>query len=87
MTRIHIAIAMIAMSVGAAQAATVENMDDKAYTLTVTEGGERSEIGIEAGQTISICPGGCFLTLPDGDRAALSGNETVEITGGRAKIK
>ena len=82
-----IAVATLGLSAAAASAATVVNMDDKDYMLTVTEGGERSEVGLGAGQTLSLCNAGCFLTLPNGDREALSGNETVEISGGRAKIK
>ena len=79
--------AVLGLSASAVQAATVVNMDDTDYTLTVTEAGERSEIGLAAGQTISLCNAGCFLTLPNGDRETLSGTETVEISGGRARIK
>ena len=82
-----IAAVALSLSAVAVHAATVVNKDDKDYTLTVTEGGERSEIGLSAGQTISVCSGGCFITLPNGDREALAGSETVEISGGRARIK
>jgi len=87
MKKFVIAIAMLGLSAGAVTAATVTNRDDKDYTLTVTESGNRTEVGLAAGQTISVCGGGCFLTLPNGDRETLSGSETVEISGGRASIK
>jgi hypothetical protein len=81
------AIAVLGFAASAAAAATIVNKDDKPYTLIITEGGQRSEIGLGAGQTIMPCSAGCFLTLPNGDREALTGNETVEISGGRAKVK
>lgn len=87
MKRFLITTAMLGLTAAAAQAATIINKDDNSYALVVSEGGQRSEIALGAGQTITICHGGCFLTLPNGDREALSGNETVEISGGRAKIK
>ena len=87
MKRLLIAAAALALGAVSAGAATVINKDDKDYTLTVTEGGDRSEIGLGAGQTISLCNSGCFITMPNGDREALTGNETVEINGGRAKVK
>lgn len=79
--------ALVAISASAASAATIINKDDKDYTLVITEGGDKTDLSLAAGQTISVCPSGCFVTLPDGDRAALTGPETVEISGGRAKIK
>lgn len=87
MKRVLIAIATLGLTAAATQAATVKNNDDKAYTLVVTEGGQRSEIALGAGQSITVCSGGCFITLPNGDREALSGGEAVEISGGRAKVK
>lgn len=67
-------------------AATVTNRDDTAYTLVVSEGGSQVEVGIGAGETIEICPQGCFVTMPNGDREVLAGPETVEIEGGRGNI-
>lgn len=87
MKQFLIAAATLGFAAAAADAATVINRDDTNYTLTVTEGGSRSEIGLAAGQTITLCNSGCFITLPNGDREALSGNETVEIAGGRARVR
>ena len=71
----------------AAEAASITNSDSTAYTLVVTEGSQQTEVGIAPGQSIDICSGGCFVTMPNGDREALTGNETVDITGGKAIIK
>ena len=72
---------------GAAYAASAVNLDSEARTLIVTEGGARSELAIAAGETVEFCASGCFVTLPNGDREALTGSETLEISGGAARIK
>ncbi|WP_378950333.1 hypothetical protein [Mesorhizobium sp. ANAO-SY3R2] len=77
---------ILAMS-GAAFAASAVNRDSEPRTLIVTEGGSKSELAIAAGETVEFCSSGCFVTLPNGDREALSGSETVEISGGSARIK
>ena len=87
MTPIRAAAVTLVLLTGTASAATVVNQDAQAYTLVVTEGGQKSEVGLAAGQTIDVCGGGCFITMPNGDREALSGGETVEIKGGTATIK
>jgi hypothetical protein len=69
-----------------AVAATVTNLDDTPHTLTVTEGGAQLQVPIGAGETVEICPQGCFVTLPDGDRAVLTGADRLEIEGGRGRI-
>jgi hypothetical protein len=71
----------------AANAATIINSDGEAYMLVVTESGQQTEIGVGAGETKQLCAGGCFLTLPNGDREALSGTETIEIKDGKANIR
>ena len=77
----------LAMAVATpAVAATVTNLDDTAYTLVVTEGGAQLDVPVGAGETVEICPSGCFVTLPDGDRAVLTGPERVEIKAGRGRI-
>jgi hypothetical protein len=81
------AILVLSATASAAGAATIINMDGQAYSLQITEGGEQNEIGIQPGETISACPAGCFVTMPNGDRETLSGSETVEIVGGKANIK
>jgi hypothetical protein len=70
-----------------AMAASITNKDTDTQVLVVVEGGSRVEIALEPGATESICPSGCFVTLPNGDRIALSGGEEVEIEGGAASIK
>jgi len=77
----------LAFWIGAANAATVTNKDGAAILIVVTEGGQKTEVGIESGQSVNVCGGGCFVTMPNGDRETLSGGETVEITGGKASIK
>ena len=34
-----------------------------------------------------FCLDGCFVALPNGDRAALTGDEIIEVSGGRIKTK
>jgi hypothetical protein len=70
-----------------AMAATVTNKDAEAHVLVVVEGGSRMEVAIDAGSTQTICPSGCFVTLPNGDRIGLAGGETVEIEAGAASVK
>ncbi len=79
-------IAMLAMT-SIASAASVVNRDADAQTLMVTEGADKAELTVGPGETIEFCAGGCFVTMPNGDRQALTGSETVEISGGAAKIK
>lgn len=69
-----------------ALAASVTNQNGEPNTLIVTEDGIKSELVVGAGQTISFCLSGCFITLPNGDRAALAGSESVELVGGNAII-
>lgn len=78
--------ALLAMA-GPALAASAVNMDAEPRTLIVTEGGSRSELTVAAGETVDFCAGGCFVTLPNGDLEALTGAETIEISGGVARIK
>lgn len=87
MKSVFAAVAALVLSAGLAHAATITNKDGGAITVTVTEGGQQSEVGIGPGESVSVCAGGCFVTMPNGDREALSGGETVEISGGKASIK
>ena len=80
------AIALMAAT-GVSQAASVVNLDQKSYTLIVSEGGSKTELALSAGETVEFCASGCFVTMPNGDREALTGGETVEISGGVAKVK
>ncbi len=79
-------IALLALA-GAAHSASAVNRDGEPRTLIVTEGGSKSELSLAAGETVDFCSAGCFVTMPNGDREALTGSETVEITGGVGKIK
>lgn len=76
----------LAMS-GSAYAASAVNLDSEPRTLIVTEGGSKTELALAAGETVEFCSDGCFVTMPNGDREALTGAETVEISGGVARIK
>lgn len=55
--------------------------------LTVVENGTKVNVAIDAGATETMCASGCFVTLPNGDRIGLVGDETVEIKNGAALIK
>ncbi len=70
-----------------AWSATVTNKDGEATVLVVVEGESRMEVAISAGSTESICPSGCFITTPSGDRIGLQGDETIEIVNGSAVVK
>jgi hypothetical protein len=72
---------------GSAGAASIVNLDAEVRTLVVTEGTRQEELAIGPSQTVQFCAAGCFVTLPNGDRTALSGSETLEIQGGQARIK
>ncbi len=83
-------IVMLLVSAGMAapaMAASVTNKDADTQVLVIVEGGSRVEIALEPGTTETICPAGCFVTLPNGDRIALNGGEDVEIEGGAASVK
>ncbi len=77
----------LAASAGQAIAASAVNLDNEPRTIIVTEGGNKQEITMGAGETVEFCTGGCFVTMPNGDREALTGGETIEISGGAGKIK
>lgn len=70
-----------------AWSATVTNTDGETVVLIVVEGENRMEVAIGAGGTDSICPSGCFITTPSGDRVGLQGDETIEIVKGSAVFK
>ncbi|MET0940756.1 MAG: hypothetical protein ABWY13_05260 [Mesorhizobium sp.] len=87
MTKFCVAIAALLAMSGAGMAASAVNKDAEPRTLIVTEGGSKTELALAAGETVEFCPAGCFVTMPNGDREALTGSETIEISGGVAKIK
>lgn len=77
----------LAVSTGGAMAASVVNRDAEPVSLVVTEGGTKAELSVAPGETVQFCNSGCFVTMPSGDREALTGGETLEISGGKAQIK
>lgn len=87
MTKILVATLALFAAGASAQAASAVNLDSEPRTLIVTDGGSKSELAIGAGETVDFCPNGCFVTMPNGDIEALTGSETVEISGGVARIK
>lgn len=80
------AVAILAAFPAVVFAATVTNLDNEAHTLVITESGQQVEIEISAGDTIEICPTGCFVVMPNGDREVLTGTERLEIEASRGKI-
>lgn len=82
-----IAAAVVFSGSGIAHAASAVNKDAETRTLIVAEGGSKSELSLAAGETVEFCRKGCFVTMPNGDLEALTGSETVEISGGVAHIK
>lgn len=87
MIRSLFAVAALVIIGGQANAASAVNLDSEPRTLLVTEGGSKSELALGAGETVEFCAGGCFVTMPNGDIEALTGSETIEISGGVARIK
>jgi hypothetical protein len=71
----------------AALAASAVNKDSEPRTLVVTEGSGKTELQINPGETIQFCLKGCFVTFPNGDLEALTGSETIVISGGVARIQ
>ena len=87
MKKVFLVIAgLVAMS-GAGNAASAINLDSEPRTLIVTEGSSKSELALAGGETVEFCQAGCFVTMPNGDREALTGSETIEISGGVGRIK
>ncbi|MCV3210717.1 hypothetical protein OHD62_21490 [Mesorhizobium sp. YC-39] len=81
-----VAIAILAVG-GSASAASVVNKDSEIRTLIVTQGGVKTKLALHAGEAAEFCPNGCFVTWPNGDLEPLTGSETIEISGGIARIK
>ena len=86
MKRLMVALVILAGLSGAAAAASVTNGDGEAVLLKVTEGSQQSELAVGPGETVEFCASGCFVTMPNGDREALSGTEKVTISGGKATV-
>lgn len=82
-----IAVSVLLSASGAALAASAVNKDSDPRTLIVTEGSSKRELTLGPGETVEFCPNGCFVTMPNGDLEALTGAETIEISGGVARVK
>lgn len=82
-----IAVSILLSASGAAVAASAVNNDSDPRTLIVTEGSSKRELTLGPGETVEFCPNGCFVTMPNGDLEALTGAETIEISGGVARVK
>ncbi|MDK1386242.1 hypothetical protein QN224_12570 [Sinorhizobium sp. 8-89] len=87
MKTILIALLSGILVTGAASAATVTNKDGETAVLVVVEGESRMEVAVGSGATEMICPSGCFVTAPSGDRIGLQGDETIEIVNGSVVVK
>jgi len=87
MTKSFVIALALAGLADSALAASAVNLDSEPRTIIVTEGGNKQEIALSAGETVEFCAGGCFVTMPNGDREALTGGETIEISGGAGKIR
>lgn len=83
------ALAVVATvpSSGLALAATVSNVGDASVVLVIVEDGNKVEVSVDAGTSEIICSAGCFVTLPNGDRIGLAGDETLEVQDGEFVIK
>lgn len=77
MNKISLALAGLLATSGMGMAASAVNLDSEPHTLIVTENGGRNELTIGAGETVEFCANGCFVTMPNGDRQALTGSEIV----------
>lgn len=87
MMRFLLAAGALVLAGNTAFGASAVNKDAEPRTLIVTEGGNKTELALAAGETVEFCANGCFVTMPNGDREALTGSETIEISGGVARIK
>lgn len=87
MKRMVLALAVMLGAAAPAMAASIINADGEPRTVVVADGAERTEIEIGAGETAEVCPDGCFVTMPNGDREAVKGDETIEISNGVGRIR
>jgi hypothetical protein len=87
MLKFCVVSAMLLAASGQALAASATNLDSEPRSLLVTEGGNQTELVVGAGETVEFCLTGCFVTMPNGDREALTGSEIIEIANGIAKIR
>ena len=71
------------LSAGPALALTISNIDPKAHTVTVTEGGKANTLTILSKTNAEApCAGGCKVKLDHGEEYQWKGNEAVSIEAG-----
>jgi hypothetical protein len=75
--------ALLLIAASQAAGAMLTNRDARPFVFTLTEGGDRTEVTVATGETLEFCLDGCFVVLPNGSRAALAGDEVIEVSGGR----
>ncbi len=80
-------VAALLIPAGLVQAATLINVGSEPVVVQVSESSGRMDVSLDPGSQEDVCPTGCFLTLPSGDRIGLAGGETVEIDKGTAHIR
>jgi hypothetical protein len=86
MKTVLIAALALAVSGGAATAASITNANSDAVTVVVTEGSERVELSVGPSETVEFCAGGCFVEF-NGNNTVLTGAEAVEVSGQELKFK
>ncbi|WP_075292734.1 hypothetical protein [Pararhizobium arenae] len=86
MKRFFAACLMVAAVAQPAFCANITNKDAEAAVLVIVEGESRMEVAIGPGSTEALCPNGCFVTTPSGDRIGLDGSENVDIVNGSAVV-
>lgn len=87
MSRPILTLLLLASAAVPALAASAVNDEDEARTITVTEGAEQRRVTVEPGASLMFCPDGCFVTMPNGDRYALSGDETIALVDGGGRLQ
>jgi hypothetical protein len=66
-----------------AQALTISNTDPDPHTITVTTGGDSTELIVEPEMAVEApCAAGCTVELENGEQYEMKGGEEVSIEGG-----
>lgn len=86
MVRIPLALLALFTSLHAAGAATLTNSGDSVVVVQVADTSGRYDVSLDPGASEDVCPSGCFVTLPNGDRIGLGGQEKVDIHDGSASV-
>ncbi len=81
------AVTVFSLPAASVFAAEVTNQETAAQTIVVSEGTSKREVIVAPNETVDFCSAGCFVTFPNGDRHALTGDETITLNGGKISIK